>query len=142
LSSEEPFFHVGIVVADIEAAQTELSAALGLHWLPVWERPIENATLRVTYSTEGPPFIELIEANGSTDWDASGGPHLSHIGLFSDDVDADRERLAAQGIAVSLDGPALGLGPWRYHRAPLSGLQFELIGAELRAQMEAMWKRT
>jgi hypothetical protein len=141
LSSDEPFFHVGIVVADIGAAQTELTAALGLHWQPVWERPIENATLRVTYSIEGPPFIELIEANGSTDWDASGGPHLDHLGYFSDDVDADGERLAAQGIAVSLDGAGRGLGPWRYHRAPRSGLQFELIGPELRAQMEATWER-
>ena len=94
-----PFFHVGIVVEDIEAAMAELSAALGVRWRKPNESKYPEWTVKVVLSIEGPPFLELIEGGKDEGpWDVSGGPRIDHIGYYSDDVMRDREYLAANGL--------------------------------------------
>ncbi len=133
-----PFFHVGIVVEDIEAAMAELSAALGVRWRKPNESKYPDWTVKVVLSIEGPPFLELIE--GGKDggpWDVSGGPRIDHIGYYSDDVMRDREYLAANGLPLDFDPAPFGKGAnYCYHRGPATGARVELLNLVRKAHHE------
>src|SRR4029453_2734747 len=67
----ESFFHVAVIVAHLETAIGDFSGALGLPFLdpitapfPQLEDPTPRESFcRCPYSIDGPPHIELIEAN-------------------------------------------------------------------------------
>ena len=125
------FFQVGVIVTDLEAAMDELSLALGLSWTEPARRQLGADELRVVFSKEGPPYIELIESGPGGGWDSSAGPHLDHLGFWSPDVDGDRERLAALGLPLLVDGRSLS-GLWMYHGTTHSGMRIEHIDETLR----------
>ena len=101
-------FHIGIVVNDIDRAIEDFGELLGY----TFEAPIERRVtgvevhgepaeydLRFVYSNEGPPYLELIEAD---DRDIGGmynsrGEGLHHIGVWQEDVPGRVERLVDQG---------------------------------------------
>jgi len=57
----EPFFHVGILVRDVEAARADFTAQLGMEFEPVHSQKIATGeTTRFCYSLQGPPYIELL----------------------------------------------------------------------------------
>lgn len=81
-------FHVGVLVGDLEGAISRFSARLGL----TFETPraidvvVEEGgsgrprTVRVAYSIEGPPFVELIESQPDGLWGRHHGEGLHHVG--------------------------------------------------------------
>ena len=55
-------------------------------------------SLRLIYSVEGPPFLELIEAQEDGVWGRQHGEGLHHIGVWQDGLDARIAELAAAGV--------------------------------------------
>jgi len=121
------YFHVGVVVPDLEAAIAETERALGFVFNPPHESRYGADTIRVTYAQQGPPYYELIQGGPGSQWDTSGGPRLDHIGYFSHDLDADVASLEAAGMPVDIDGREYG-GVFTYHRASATGMRVELVG--------------
>ena len=142
-------FHVGVRVPDLERSMTELGQALGVGWAAVMEReqslwtPIEGSTavpLRFTYSCEGPQHIELLQGPPGSPWYGDDLPGLHHVGIWSDDVPAEVERLVGAGWALELAArsPQEGYGAMAYVRSP-SGFLLELVLSSARTRMERWW---
>lgn len=107
-------YHIGLIVADLEAAAAEFSALLGLEWAVPRERQLRVKTpdgdadvgFRFTYSraADGAPMIELVQGWPDTPWwVAEGEPAvLHHIGFWSDDLAADAGRLEEAGARIEM----------------------------------------
>lgn len=100
----QPFFHVGVLVADLDAAMADFTRTLGIAFRPVsllvWDRVEldmrdgypeagDVQELRLVYSVAGPPYLELIEMTGNGVWGTQHAEGLHHIGLDSSDVVSD-----------------------------------------------------
>lgn len=123
-----PYYHVGIIVEDIEAAMAELSGALGVSWPEPHISQYGEWTIKVAYSVEGPPYIELIEGEPGGPWDTSRGPRLDHIGIMSSDVPGECARLSAQGLPLTFEPTSVGK-PFRFcfHELPTIGAKLEVV---------------
>jgi len=130
-------FHVGIVVADLDAARARLSELLGLTWGPVVEtaalevRDAEGRDLalpnRINYSTV-PPYVELVQEQPWTTWVCNPYSNLHHIGFFSTAVAADSDGLARAMCPLEIAGRAGAASPagFAYHVDPL-GVRIEFV---------------
>jgi len=126
------FFHVGIVVEDIEAAMAELSAAIGVTWPQPHTSQYGEWTIRVTYTMEGPPYIELIEGEPGGPWDTSRGPRVDHLGIWADDVPGECARLSGLGLPLSFEPTSVGKPfTFCYHDAPTIGTRIEAVRSSL-----------
>src|ERR1700761_5235856 len=124
-------FHVGLVVADIELAMKTIGQNLGIGWAPVQERTqvvrtgageVRHEPIRFTYSSDGPPHVELIESADDSVWETSAPGGLHHIGAFADDI------TSAPGSGLTLEfGGGDGEIPagFAYYTAP-GGIRVEL----------------
>ena len=110
-ASYENLYHMGIVVPELTPAMTEMSEQLGLTWAPPRAFPVnihEEGELRAydvlaTYSVEGPPYFELIEAIGTTVWAPAMADHgLHHIGVLATDPLAEIARLEEAGFEIEV----------------------------------------
>ena len=129
-------FHVGIRVADLKAAQQELTQALGVGWTTPATIPMKgwapgqgsvSYDLTISFSKEGPVHIELLYGSAGSYYDVSnGGAGLHHIGVWVDDVTRVNQDLVGQGYTVELAGasPEEGYGAFTYVRSP-GGVLFE-----------------
>ena len=142
-------FHIGIRVADVEAAMAELGKQTGVTWASVQDRPMSvwlPATgpavlqLAVTYSVEGPVHLELLQGTKGSIWDANDDPGAHHFGYWSDDVGADTEALVAQGWTLELAAaaPADGYGRFTYVRSP-AGYLVEPVSRASKPRFERWW---
>jgi hypothetical protein len=100
-----PFFHVGFIVPDLDAAMKELQAALGIAWrapvdamVPLLgpEGVIESNVYSV-YSQGGPPAIELIQSVPGTPLAGNGGVSFHHLGFWTDRLATSSHDLDAHG---------------------------------------------
>lgn len=97
-----PFFHVGILVRDIDQAAQDFSALLGLRFEPVRTAPVVTGEVnRFRYSLQGPPYLELVQMTGSGIWGPAVGEGLHHIAFAEPDV---------PGRCAAFDGPDLTSG--------------------------------
>ncbi len=138
---QHPFFQVGVLVTDIEAARAELGAALGLDWSEVVARDVGEWTIRVCFARQGPPYLELIEGPAGSPWDCGGTSRIDHIGLWTDSLDDAKRSVTADGLALEVDGSRLG-GKFTYHRGVDSGLRVELLDAAGREAFYERWGLT
>ena len=107
------FYHVGIVVSNLDATASEFEQLLKVKWAATQQREFRlstpngfiNTTIRFTYSkatTAGAPLLELIEAVPGTPWWP--GPNvraaLHHIGFWTDSLAEDAGRLQDAGARV------------------------------------------
>ena len=112
--------HFGIVVPDLDGAMDELSSQMSLTWAPVRhsERTVRHhgrlvtTDLRLTYSMEGPPHLELIGEARGTPWEPTGGG-IHHAGFWVQDLRGTGRLLARAGMALEAtydaeDGGLLG----------------------------------
>jgi catechol 2,3-dioxygenase-like lactoylglutathione lyase family enzyme len=116
--------HVGIVVEDLDAAVAEY-ASLGLRFSEPQVVPIGDWRLTVTFSRQGPPYLELIEALPGSPW-VSRGAALDHLAWHVDAFEAAKEELA-RTAPVEIDGTRYGRR-FSYHRLPVSHALVELVG--------------
>jgi catechol 2,3-dioxygenase-like lactoylglutathione lyase family enzyme len=137
-SPEHPYFQVGVLVEDLDAAREELGNALGLEWSDVVERVNGDWKIRVCFARQGPPFLELIEGPPGSPWETTHGSRIDHIGYWVDDIEAGKRRLADAGVAIEHDGTKSG-GVFTYHRGSKSGLRVELLDASGRAAFYERW---
>ncbi len=145
-----PYFHVGIVVPDLPAAQVELSEQLGVTWGPTLHldsvayrdaagNDVELPTT-MCYSTDD-PHLELIEEVPGSLWVCNESSNLHHIGVWSEDLEVDGARLAGSGCPLQLCGRAGDQAPvsFSYHRNGL-GVRIEIVGSGLREAMSALYQ--
>ncbi|GAB7007137.1 hypothetical protein JCM18899A_46110 [Nocardioides sp. AN3] len=113
-------WHAGFIVDDVEEAKAELSAGIGLSWLPTHDVDSEvygpgDTTYRITsqiaFSSDFPLAIELLQANPGTPNVRRGQSAFHHLGYWSDDLVAEDERLTALGYPCIYyrDDPKNGL---------------------------------
>jgi hypothetical protein len=130
-------FHVGVLVASLEAAQQELTKLVGLHWTTPARVPMnawnpatddcERGEITISFSVEGPTHIELIQGSPGSYWDAAnGGAGVHHFGAWVKDIARTSEELISQGWVIERAGgaPGKGYGGYAYARSP-AGLLFE-----------------
>jgi hypothetical protein len=134
----QPFFQVGVLVEDLDAARKELSEALGVEWSDIVERVNGEWRIRVCFTKQGPPYLELIEGPPGSPWEATHGSRIDHIGYWADDVNDSKRRLDEAGVALEFDGTQTG-GVFTYQRGRGSGLRVELIDASGRSAFYARW---
>lgn len=83
----EPFFHVGILVKDLEAAAADFTALLGVEFEPARSQQVATGeTTRLCYTLPGPPYLELMEMTGDGIWSPALGEGLHHIGVSDPSV--------------------------------------------------------
>jgi hypothetical protein len=96
------YFHIGLLVDELEPAMESLGSALEIDWRPIYEVPLlltsgdgatGEAKLRLVYSVGPTPAVELIErAPGTPFAEVPGGGRLHHWGKWSADLSADMTR--------------------------------------------------
>lgn len=143
LALQEAPYHVGIVVDDLEATMAAHTVAMGSEWASVQALTVElcdaegctSTPVRMTYTRQGPTYVELIEAVPGTVWTASEGVH--HLGVWCDDVDAESRRLEAEGFApLAWARGRDGKRAWfAYHSVPGLG-RLELVDRRSRPAFE------
>jgi catechol 2,3-dioxygenase-like lactoylglutathione lyase family enzyme len=135
------FHHTAFLVEDLDAAIAHFEVTMGLKFRP----PIvpgfphlrdrygytgPGGTERITYSTAGPMYVELMEAQGNGIWSPRqiGGVH--HVGLFTSDVQELGLSLEAAGYEwegeIRLPGGEIA-GAY-YLRG---GLRYEILNATM-----------
>ncbi len=83
----EPYFHVGILVRDIDTAAADFSDLLGLDFEPGRTgKVVTGETMRYRYSLQGPPYLELVQMAGTGIWGPEQGEGLHHIVFADPDV--------------------------------------------------------
>jgi catechol 2,3-dioxygenase-like lactoylglutathione lyase family enzyme len=130
----EPFFHVGILVKDVEAARADFTAKLGLKFEPVHSQQIATGeTTRFCYSLQGPPYLELCEMTGTGNWSADQPEGFHHIGVSDPSVPA---RCGAFGGGVDVIAAGEGGSPLVALTPPeaLHGIRVEYFDAAIAAQ--------
>lgn len=132
------FYHLCFVVQDIERAVGDLTRALGVTWSAVRDGQLGEWNYRIVFSVEGPPFFEVIQGPPGSPWDATAGSRFDHLGYWSDDVGADKHRLAGRGAPVEFDACPYGRS-FSYHRLDSLGLRVELVAASAQASFLDTW---
>lgn len=130
-------YHVGLIVPDLDAAVTAMTAAGGY----TWTRPIE-ATLRVTtthgdvempfrfvYSIEA-PHLELIQEVPDTIWAAPKDGAAHHLGYWVDDLATAAQGLENAGYRCEARPAGPQLSSFAYYLSP-TGLRVEIVDRAL-----------
>jgi hypothetical protein len=139
-------FHVGIVVDDVDATLSEMTALHGYEWcneiamsIPVW-LPDGDAVigLRMVYSRTT-PRVEIVQSIPGTVWHPVAGSGIHHLGYWSDDVQSDRELLRARGYHLEAAGiSGDGATAWAYlHRDGRP--RIELVSRSLQEGLQMLW---
>jgi hypothetical protein len=144
---EGRIYHLAYVVPDLDTAMGQLGRVFRLEWAQralrrLWVRAAgedpREIEFWITYSTTGPPHIELIEGTVGTIWDPGPGPHFHHIGVWADgDLDSDAQRLVDLGLPIVGHGSDAdgALTRFTYHSNPY-GPWVELVAPGTREPFE------
>jgi hypothetical protein len=142
---EPSHFKTGFLVMDLAGAMRDLGRWLGVAWTPVQQSRLvlrlpegqEEVELRFVYSTGSPPHLELLEAQASGYYAASGA-RLHHVGRWVDDLAAASRALAAAGLPLEAAGvDAAGRSPavFAFH-CGAHGLRVELVDRAMQPGFE------
>lgn len=141
-------FKTGLIVRDLARAIDEIGTWLDLEFTPIQESPLElevsgqreRVLLRFAYSTQGPSYLELIEAQPTGYYAVdSVGPHLHHVGRWVEDLPRASSSLAEAGLPLEAAGvDEAGQAPslFAFHRGE-HGLRVELVPLANRPTFEA-----
>ena len=132
-SAFDNVYHVGHLVPDLPAAMQSLTDALQITWAQPFEirsgftRPdgsADDQTVRIAFSTSGPPYLELIEVVAAADSIFAepklGGMH--HVGYYAQRWRDDVARLQDDGWELERTGAGVA-----FLRDPRSGLRVEVV---------------
>jgi hypothetical protein len=140
-------FHVGLATPDMNGVQGLLSQLLGVVWVPLERPPVVHHTPdgpvrpspRVSYSTQGPLHLEVLEAAAGTVYDPDRGTHLHHVGYWTDDFASDLAAACADGwsLEVCMHDEAGRPALFAYLTRP-ARLRVELVDTVSRPALEAL----
>lgn len=137
--------HVGILVPDIEAAIDHYSKTLGATFLPATKAQFARVEeddssgpcdLWLTFSTNGPPHIELLQATGTGVWRAEQGFGLHHIGGHGELILPELERLKVRPEA-RIYKPDGTLIITYFKPEDLGGARYEIVSSELKPHWDS-----
>jgi catechol 2,3-dioxygenase-like lactoylglutathione lyase family enzyme len=143
------FFHVGILVADLDAAIERWTTALGMTFAPAMDGEVtifdpepHRAVTRASYSKDGPPYIELVQAGGDGHLSlaANGGEGLHHLGLWAPPLEEYVSTPMGRALPPTVSVCAFGDTPsmWHSDRGALNGVSLEMVSDTLRPFLAAM----
>jgi methylmalonyl-CoA/ethylmalonyl-CoA epimerase len=127
--------HIGIAVADLDAATAFYEGAFGVEG---WERiELPEQHMRVAVAHVGHSLIELIaptsEAASFAKFLRERGPGMHHIAYRVADIDAALASLRAQGVQLIDERPRRGIHNTRVafvHPKAAMGVLVELVEAQ------------
>lgn len=144
------YFHVGIVVEDLDAARQRLTDLFGITWGPIQRMPAVDVRdgngrdlalpSNICYSADE-PRIELIEEVPGSVWVRNPYSNLHHIGFWTPTFDDDTSALTGGACPVQLCGRAGAAAPamWAYHDVPDLGIRVEVLDDGLRDLMSYLF---
>jgi hypothetical protein len=136
-------YHIGLTVPDLGAAMEQYTATLGFTWATIHESTPEvivdgerrQAEIAVTYSIQGPPYLELVQERRGSIWGANGFA-LTHVGFWAEDLSAGRRALDESGLAARVSDAGRDGRPARFSYHPFAGgLWIELVHTSFKAQL-------
>ena len=141
-------FHVGVLAPDLDEATERFSEVLGLTFkdpavahVDRFEQKsrVEVLDLRITWSVEGPPYLELLESQDNDGLYGRAQEGLHHIGLWEPDPEGLIERLMGLGLKNEATQYMPDERILATYTAPdeLYGTRLEFIEAGRRPGMEA-----
>ncbi len=135
----EDLYHTGIVVPDLEAAMTRLSALAGYRWITPMSYTlpfrttagVRELTSTIVYSLQS-PHVELVQEVPGTPWTAPPGNAVHHLGYFSDDLAASARALRDNGFTLEMTAevPGSDLGMFAYFTDAF-GARIEIVDRAL-----------
>jgi hypothetical protein len=144
----QPFFHIGILVIDLDEAIADFGRAFKARFNPpsvvhvgvVWNKSTIEHDVRVTYSIDGPPYLELIEGHETGYYSLERGEGIHHVGLWVPDLDktlSASDRFQTLHIEATLPNKATCCVTSLSAPASLHGVRLELIDERRRSGLEA-----
>jgi catechol 2,3-dioxygenase-like lactoylglutathione lyase family enzyme len=141
-------FHVGILVPDIDEAIARFAEVLGLEFKEPavahvdrfeYGSTVEALDLRITWSIQGPPYLELLESQDNSSLYGHAHEGLHHVGLWEPDPEALVQRLHTLGLHREATQYTPDDHILATYSAPagLYGTRLEFIEASRRPGMEA-----
>lgn len=145
-----PFFHVGFLVNDLDKAMETFGSVFGVTWtvpdigtVAAWEKETGNFDLglKVAYSKQGPPYVELLQSQDSGLYAASQGEGFHHVGLWEPDCEGRQDEFIAQGmdpIHTQFDQDGSIIVTY-FDPDKLHGVMLELVDEGRKPIMETWW---
>jgi hypothetical protein len=136
-------YHLGLTVPDLGMAMEQYTATFGFTWATVHESSPEvivdgerrQAEIAVTYSIQGPPYLELVQERRGSIWGADGFA-LTHVGFWAEDLSAGQRALDQSGLVARVRDAGRGGRPARFSYHPFAGgLWIELVHTSFKAQL-------
>jgi catechol 2,3-dioxygenase-like lactoylglutathione lyase family enzyme len=127
------FYHVGIVVPDIDAAAARLTTVAGYTWTKPVEFTLSVTTAagefelanRFVYSLQA-PHLELVQEVPGTVWTAP----AHHLGYWVDDIGSAAAQLEQAGYTQEARPSGDTLSTFAYYTDP-TGIRIELVDRAL-----------
>lgn len=143
--SNRAMYHAGMVVPDLEQTVQTYSDLFGLRFARPRLSSLDvrvdgvprHCELTVSYSLNGPPYLELIQERAGSVW-AADALNLNHIGFWAPDLRLAARRLEDSGLAARVHdiGADGGMTRFSYHRGA-DGIWVELVAPAFQAQLTA-----
>jgi hypothetical protein len=105
----EDLYHTGIVVPDLDAAMTRLTALTGYRWITPLSYTLpfrttagsRELTSTIVYSVQG-PHLELVQEVPGSPWTAAPGNSVHHLGYFTDNLAETGRMLERNGFSFEM----------------------------------------
>jgi hypothetical protein len=136
-------YHIGLVVPDVREAMEQYSTAFGFTWARIHESMQEviadgerrRAEIAVTYSMQGPPYLELVQERRGSIWGEDGFA-LSHVGFWAADLGAGKRALDETGLVARVHDAGPDGRPARFSYHPFAGgLWIELVHTSFKSEL-------
>ena len=144
------FFHVGFLVNDLDSAMESFGSAFGVTWtvpdigtVAAWEEDRGDFTLglKIAYSKQGPPYVELLQSQESGLYARSQGEGFHHVGLWEPDCETRQAEFISRGMepihtqfTADRDIIVSYFDPEKMH-----GVMLELVDMARKPIMETWW---
>jgi catechol 2,3-dioxygenase-like lactoylglutathione lyase family enzyme len=145
------YFHVGVIVPDLQKAMDDFSRVLGLTFaepahvhIPFLSDPDTHPhDVHVVFSEDGPPYYELIEANGSGIFSAREERKILYVGMYEPDMEGRIRILQEQGIGIEAVARfEEGAAPdWIITKPDVLGIRLEYVDSSDRPKINR-WVHT
>jgi hypothetical protein len=154
--NEPSYFHIGVLVPDLDKAMEEMSRQHGVTFpTPAAIRlsspdGSHEDLIRVVYSKDGAPYYELIEATADGVFGGSGQEKIHHVGIWEEDMAGRVKLLRENGVGVMASGVGLTGRPgliedatphWVITEPNALGIRFEYVDLAMKMGIE-MWLET